>query len=524
MRKLPFTVALGFATAAVAIFAATGGAVTVSEHLVSPGTAGVTKFPRNKQNESTVAVNPIDPTIVAAGANDEIQEPLCTPATGGPSSCPFDPFTDSMGVYITNDAGATWSQQILDAHSTTIYTTDGDPALAWGPKPNGSGGFRALNSANGARLYAGTLLGSATFGAAKEQIGLFYSDDNGSTWTGPIVISTRDNPVSFNDKIALTTDTNPSSPFFGRVYVSWTLFKGNPTLNFGESNTFSPEPIVIARSNDGGSTWSKPVQLSSAANNGSVGGRQGSTPEVAPNGDVYVFWDGALSHQSAVMGVRSTDGGKSFTRPFLVSFKSDNPSPLPGARFRDNSFPSADIGSTGKLYVVWTNYSNGHGTVKLATSTNNGASWSVGTAADVTGRSAFYPAVAVNGSNVFIGFNALDDVAAGTSPGAGVVSYDAYYVLDTGSGFGAPVKISATSSDPDASSTNGLTGQFLGDYNGADVGSNGTFWFTWTDTRNADACAAIDAFRAGTGPRPNIYDSCSTDFGNSDIYVATVAP
>jgi hypothetical protein len=97
-------------------------------------------------------------------------------------------------------------------------------------------------------------------------------------------------------------------------------------------------------------------------------------------------------------------------------------------------------------------------------------------------------------------------------------------VLDTGSGFGAPVKVSAASSDPDGSSTNGLTAQFLGDYNGADVGSNGTFWFTWTDTRDADTCAAVDALRAGTGPRPNIYDSCATDFGNSDIYVATIAP
>jgi len=521
MQKIPLTAALAVAVGAVLVFAGVGGAATITEHLVSPGTAGVTKFPQNKQNESTVAVNPLNPAIAAAGANDEIQEPLCTPATGGPSSCPFDPFTDSMGVYITSNGGTSWSQQILDAHSTTIYTTDGDPALAWGPKPSG-GGF---SFANGARLYAGTLLGSATFGAAKEQIGLFYSDDNGSTWTGPIVISSADTPVSFNDKIALTTDTNPSSPHFGSVYVSWTLFMGNPTLNFRESSAFSPAPIVLARSTDGRASWSKPLRLTSAANNGSVGGRQGSSPEVAPNGDVYVFWDGSLFRQSAVMGARSTDGGRSFSRPFVVSPKNDNPDPLPGASFRDNSFPNADIGPDGKLYVVWTDYTNGHGVVKLATSTSNGASWTVSTAANVSGRSAFYPAVAVDSaSHALIGFNALDDVAAGTAPGAGVVSYDAYYVLDTGSGFGAPVKISATSSDPDASSTNGLTGQFIGDYNGADVGSNGTFWFTWTDTRNAATCAAIDGFRAGTGPRPNIYDSCSTNFGNSDIYVATITP
>ena len=55
---------------------------------------------------------------------------------------------------------------------------------------------------------------------------------------GPIVISSADNPVSFNDKIAIATDTNPLSPNFGNLYVSWTLFTGNPTLNFGEAPVF----------------------------------------------------------------------------------------------------------------------------------------------------------------------------------------------------------------------------------------------------------------------------------------------
>jgi hypothetical protein len=513
-------VAAATATAAALVGTSAASGATATEHLVSPAAA---HFPQNKQNESTVAVNPINSAIAAAGANDEIQEPDCTPATGGSSSCPFSPTVDSMGVYITTNGGSSWTQQILDAFPATQFTTDGDPALAWGPRPTASG----FSFASGARLYAATLLGSPAFGPAKEQIGLFFSDNNGTSWTGPIVISSADTPVSFNDKIAIATDTNPLSPNFGNLYVSWTLFTGNPTLNFGEAPVFSPEPIVLARSTDGGNTFSNPVRLTDAANNGIVGGRQGSSPEVAPNGDVYVFWSGAVDRQSAELGARSGDGGRTFARPFLVSFKNGNPSPLPGASFRDNSFPNADIGSDGKLYVVWTNYTAGHGIVKLATSTNNGASWSTSTAANVAGRSPFYPAVAVSGSNVFIGFNALDDVAAGTKPGAGVVFYDAYYALSNngGTSFGAPVKISAIHSDPDASSTNGLTGQFLGDYNGADVGSNGTFWFTWTDTRNGATCSAIDAWRASgfTTKKPNIYDSCPANFGNSDIFVATIS-
>jgi hypothetical protein len=493
-------------------------AATVTESNVSPVTA---HFPQNKQNESPMAVNPTNPLNAISGANDEIQEPDCTPATGGPSNCPFDPTVDISGVYWTTDGGASWHQTILDWYPSSGMTSDGDPVVAFGPKPDGQGGF---TYASGARAYFGSLAGSPTFGPNQELLAVSYSDDGGATWSAPVVATTRDNPVSFNDKISLWVDSNPASPHFGNVYVGWTLFKG--AGNFGESNTFSPEPIMISRSTDGGQTFSKPRQLSPSHNNGAVGGRQGSVIRSAPNGDVYVFWDDALNRRSAILGARSTDGGAKFGRPFLVSYKTDVPPVFPGASFRVNSFPMADIDAAGNLYVAWADYTSGHSVVKLAKSTDQGKTWSASTAADGSGRSAFYPAVAVNGRNVFIGFNAIDDKPAGTAPGAGVVMYDAYYVLsaDGGSTFTAPVKISAASSDPDAATTNGLTAQFLGDYNGAAAGSDGAFWFSWTDTRNGAPCAAIDAYRAGTGPRPNIYDSCPANFGNSDIFVAKITP
>jgi hypothetical protein len=498
------------------IVVSVASAATVTETNVSPPAA---HFPQNKQNESPMAANPVDASNLISGANDEIQEPDCT-LVGGASNCPFDPTVDTSGVYWTIDGGATWNQSILDWYPSAGITSDGDPVVAFGPQPDGNGGF---SYDNGARAYFGSLAGSPTFGPNKELLAVSFSDDKGATWSGPVVATTKDNPVSFNDKIAIWADSNPASPYFGYVYVSWTLFKG--AGNFGESNTYSPEPIMIARSTDGGLTFDKPRKLTPSHNNGSVGGRQGSTIRSAPNGDVFVIWDDAFHQDSAILGARSTNGGKTFGRPFLVSYKSDIPGGFPGASFRSNSFPMADIDASGNLYVVWADYTAGHSVVKLAKSTDSGGTWSVSTAADVSGRSAFYPAVAVSGSNVFIGFNAIDDVAAGTAPGAGVVFYDAYYVLSSngGANFGVVSKISNVSSDPDAASTNGLTGQFIGDYNGAAASPDGSFWFSWTDTRNGAACAAIDSYRAG-GPRPDIYASCPANFGNSDIFVAHVTP
>lgn len=494
-------------------------ATTITEYNVSPA---ATHFPQNKQNESPMAVNPTDPLNAISGGNDEIQEPNCTPATGDPSSCPFGATVDTDGVYVTTNGGTSWTQTILNWYPAYGFTSDGDPAVAFGPKPDGNGGFAFTN---GARAYAGSLA-SVPFGSPDQLlIGVARSDDKGVTWSGPVVATSRDNKVSGNDKEAIWADKETGSPYFGNVYVSWTGFRG--TGNFGSAPTYEPEPIMFARSTDGGLTWSKAVQISSAFNTFPVGGRQGSTIRTDADGNVYVFWDGSLKLRSTVMGAKSTNGGKTFGTPFLVSYKDDNPSPLPGASFRDNSFPQADA-SGNSLYVTWTDYDAdaGHGVVKLAKSTNGGASWTLSTAADVSGRSPFYPAVAVRGSNVFIGFNAIDDVDAGTAPGAGVVFYDAYYVYSTngGANFASAVKISATPSDPDAATTNGLTAQFIGDYNGAAAGSDGNFWFSWTDTRNGATCSAIDNWRAGTAAKPNIYDSCPSAFGNSDIYVAKITP
>ncbi len=503
-----------------------------TEYNVSPNAV---HFPQNKQNEAPMAVNPTDSNNIITGANDEIGEPDCTSATDGSSNCPFDPTVDTTGVYRTTDGGATWNQQILNWFPQAGLTSDGDPVVAFGPKPVISDGkVTGFSYSNGARAYFGSLAGSPTFGPVKELLAVSYSDDKGATWGTPVVATTRDNPVNFNDKITIWVDQNPNSPFFGNVYVSWTLFTGNPTGNFGEANVFSPEPIMFARSTDGGQTFERPVKLSPAFNTFPVGGRQGSVIRTGPDGSLYVFWDGSLNLRSAILGARSTDGGVHFSRPFLVAFKSDVPSPFPGASFRVNSFPMADVdqsaGVAGKIFVVWADYTfgktSGHSIVKMVTSSNGGKTWSTPkTAADVSGRSAFYPTVAINpvdGSKIFIGFNAIDDKPFGTAPGAGVVSYDAYYVLSTNGGttFTIPGKISASSSDPDASSTNSLSAQFLGDYNGASA-SSVTAWFSWTDSRNGATCSSVDIFRAG-GTKPNIYDSCGSNFGNTDIFVAKV--
>jgi hypothetical protein len=483
-------------------------------------------FPQNKQNEPSIAQNPTNAMNLVAGSNDEIDEPGCTS-----SGCPFVTNVGGSGVYFSTDGGASWSQFSAPAggdnnasfNGGMIHTLPGFGKLArqLGIPGLASDGDPSLAFSLDGTVYYGSLAGVRGVATNSELLTVSRSGDGGQSWSDPVVATDRTNPVDFNDKIDLWVDRSPTSPFKGTVYVSWTLFQGPP----GRA-----EPIVLSRSIDGGRTFSPAMQLTPAHNNNGIGGRQGSAIRTAPNGDVYVFFSSGTKINGvttdAQMFVKSTDGGSTFSKQALASPVVDIPSPLPGASFRNDSFPSVDIGPDGKVVVAWADFRNGRGQVMMTTSSTGGATWTpAAVVLDVAGRSAFFPGVAVSpdGSKVSVATQALDAKPAGTAPGAGVVHYDSYLAESVNGGsFSAPLKLSSATSDPDGSSTNSLGAQFQGDYNTL-ISDNQNAWFIWTDARAATPCAAVDAFRAGTGARPNVPLSCVGTFGNTDIFVGRVS-
>src|ERR1051326_661079 len=405
------SVSVVVSSTAFLLLVATAGfpASLVSDQVVSPSAA---HFPQNKQNESPMAVSPFNSNVVASGANDEIQEPDCT-VSDGASSCPFDPQTDSTGVYVSTDGGSSYNDYILDWYPAFGTVSNGDPVIAFGPKPNHA------SNADGGRLYAGGIAIPPDAAANEGQYAIAWSDDQGQTWSAPVNISSRGSKSDFNDKPSLWVDANPASPNYGNVYAAWTLFTGNG--NFGKSSTFSPEPIMFSRSTDFGKTWSNAQKIAQySRNNGSNNGRQDSLIRSGPDGSVYVVWGDSVNKTSQLTFAKSTDGGKTFSQARGFAPVLDNPSPLPGASFRDGSPPAGDISQgTGAIYVTWTDYDTtaGHGVVRLARSTNGGTSWTTSTVADVAGRSPFFPSVAVtpDGSKVIVAFPTVNDVAADTT-------------------------------------------------------------------------------------------------------------
>jgi len=568
-----------FAAAGAALFLVLAGAGTAVAAPVADPAAGtlvtvgspVTPFSQNKQNEPAVAIDAHDPSVVVAGANDNIDMEACN--AGDPTTCPFTHGVGESGVYFSFDGGHSWTQPTYTGwtardclgpaacapHVGPIGTlphyfenglmSGGDPGVAFGPRPGANGTF---SWANGSRLYLTANFGAPLSEAFRgfEAVAISRTDDpaaaasgDASAWMNPVLIS-KQSSTTFSDKEQIWADNAQSSPFFGHVYVCWASFRGQ------EKGHALPVPLIVARSADGGSTWVQ-KQVGPAASNGVSSQPDGCTVRTDSHGNVYVFGVGSRGGTSFEMMYKSTDGGAHFTGPSLLSSAVDpgvfDPvigrpvmDGIAGAR-NDLAFaPSVDIANgaptgtdaTNQIVLTWADGRQGlnHEQLLLMTSTDGGASFSGPTAVPLTsGDRPYYtaPAISPNGADVYITYNAFTTpYRTDTSSPRGLAGVILHADV-TGGAIGAFGTLArGVVGDPRASSQNDLTAEFLGDYVYTAATRAGAVG-VWNDVRRAADCPAIDAWRlslrTGTSvPRPAPQADCPATFGNSDIFGAAV--
>ena len=98
----------GVLAAGLSVVAASSTDVQANSPQVAndPTSDSTATFPTNKQNEPTIAVNPVSANLIA-GSNDEQEQPACGAAIRGTddSDCGFFPGVGTDGVYTSADNG-----------------------------------------------------------------------------------------------------------------------------------------------------------------------------------------------------------------------------------------------------------------------------------------------------------------------------------------------------------------------------------------------------------------------------------
>ena len=193
----------------------------------------------------------------------------------------------------------------------------------------------------------------------------------------PDIVTPYDSKGNEPDKQWIAIDRDPGSPFVDRVYAMWVDFTGNYTPH---------AKVSWAQANPDGThtDWSAPVSVPNGPDM-----PQGATyllPHIAPGGTLWTtLTNGGPAHQFTTDKIvidRSNDGGATWTTVGIVA---DNIAAPPfryaNTTFRDGILNSFAIGQTTigghyPLYVAWEEASAGVVNLQLASSYDDGVTWS----------------------------------------------------------------------------------------------------------------------------------------------------
>jgi hypothetical protein len=390
----------------------------------------------NARSESSLAINPNNSQQIVTGSKKFIN---------------YHTYDFTLATSFSTDGGLHWNDS-APLPLLRGWTGISDPAIAWDDSGNVFLVGLAFNNPPGS-----TIIG----------IAVYKSTNGGQTWSAPNLIHTS----AADDKQWAAGDSNPASPFHGRVYAAWD----------------GPGGLCFARTLDHGNTWigtgSSPAGAPIAPSSFSA------EVNVATDGTVYIVF---LNQEggNGIKMVKSTDGGNSFqaTSSPATGIGAFGLITLPGGNFRVLTVPTAcDFGST--IGVAWSDNREGNQRIYYAVSTDGGASWDT----PASGKPLlaglpidsnifhFHPQIVFRPDGVL----GCAFYEFGNKPVVPKIDTRMALSFDNGVSFSQLFTVTDQPWDPtvDAPWAHGDPNfTFIGDYFGLDAGDQG-FYPLWTDTR-----------------------------------------
>jgi hypothetical protein len=286
-------------------------------------------------NETSIAVNPVNPRNMIGGANDYQL-----------GINPGGHVTESVlsRAHVTFDAGRTWSEFPL--HADSAYQGTGDPAVAFdadGHAYYATLGFRFVGPAN----------------ATNPDILVGNSVDSGRTWAVSRVAAGSGNAGSVGH---LLDKEYIAAWGHGNAIVTYGDFK------LGQKGSFISARIMSAVTHDAGQTWSTPQVISAGLDQAFV-----SVPTVGPDQRISVAFLNTSDLNTGrddyeVVEVDSQTGAR-LAGPFKVATVvdgfADYPVALGRQTYQDSAFRSWAAGNitsdptrAGHLALVWSDMRN----------------------------------------------------------------------------------------------------------------------------------------------------------------------
>jgi len=438
------------ATSAAGPAAATGALVSVD------GPNG--GFLRNLQAQPALAVDPVQPGILAGTGYDMMDMQQCSKqaaVTAGACSLPataadggtWNDGVGVSGVFFSYNSGHSWIQPTYQGLTTArcdptaasctakpgpIHTVPnyyenglvafGDSYVAFGPVlKNGK-----FSWANGSRLYLSSLATNLTSTAIRpgsidsvSTMTVSHIDDptssrvaDQSNWSAPVIVPKTEPAVSGPGGDVIWADNASSSRYFGNLYMCYNDY-------YFEANS-TPIYPTIAVSSDGGQTWTT-HQVAAPVDSAKQGYRAGCSIRTDSHGGVYaVFTHFSGAFPSTQLAgsedlVTSSDGGATWTKPagimnintgcyFVEPVDGFCAEEGPGGN-PDITGPSIDIangaptgaGATNEIVLAWTDgrYGQNHEATLLSYSTDGARTWSAPQQASLPSDRSVYSAVAI---------------------------------------------------------------------------------------------------------------------------------